>query len=85
MSEQVENKTKRTLEGIVVSNKNDKTIVVNVERRYKHASYGKFVTLSKKYHAHDVNNQAELGDRVANVESKSYSKMKKWELVKIIK
>lgn len=85
MSEQVANKVKRTLEGTVVSNKNDKTIVVNVVRRYKHATYNKFVNISKKYHAHDLNNQAKEGDFVTIIESKPYSKMKKWELVKINK
>lgn len=85
MSEQVTNKTKRTLEGVVVSNKNDKTIVVNVVRRYKHATYNKFVNFSKKYHAHDLNNQAQVGDKVWIVESKPYSKLKKWELERIVK
>lgn len=82
MSEQVE-KFKRKLEGVVVSNCNDKTIVVNVERRYKHKLYNKFVNKSKKYHAHDADNKATIGDKVTIIESKSYSKLKKWELLGI--
>ena len=75
---------KRKLEGIVVSDKNDKTIVVNVVRRFKHRTYHKFVNFSKKYHAHDNNNTAKVGDRVMIVESRPYSKMKKWELVNVL-
>ena len=71
---------KRKLEGIVVSSTNDKTIVVNVARRFKHRTYSKFVTTTKKYHAHDAKNTATLGDKVTIIESKAYSKLKKWEL-----
>ena len=74
---------KRKLEGIVVSAGNDKTIVVNVQRRFKHSTYSKFITKSKKYHAHDAENKAQLGDKVTIIESKPYSKLKKWELVGI--
>ena len=74
---------KRKLEGVVVSATNDKTIVVNVVRRFKHRTYSKFVNKSKKYHAHDVENKAQVGDKVTIIESKPYSKLKKWELVAI--
>ncbi len=71
---------KRTLKGIVVSDAAEKSIVVKVERRYKHPIYSKFVTTSKKYHAHDENNTATKGDTVTIIESRPYSKLKKWEL-----
>lgn len=76
-------KFKKTLDGIVVSNKNDKTIVVNVTRRYKDSVYSKFVSKSKKYHAHDEANTAKEGDTVTIIESRPYSKLKKWELLKV--
>lgn len=76
-------KFKKTLEGIVVSSKNDKTIVVNVERRFKDSVYSKFVSKSKKYHAHDESNTAKEGDLVTIIESRPHSKLKKWELLKV--
>ena len=79
-----ENKTyKRSLRGEVVSAKSDKTLVVKVERRFKHPIYSKFVTKSKKYHAHDEKNEAKKGDIVTIVESKSFSKLKTWELTSV--
>ena len=83
MSTNTEAKTKRKLDGIVVSDKNAQTIVVNVERRFKHPTYNKFVSSSKRYHAHDVDNKAKTGDKVTIIESKPYSALKKWELVSI--
>ena len=74
---------KKKLNGVVVSNGNDKTIVVNVARRFKHRTYSKFVTKSKKYHAHDAENKAKNGDAVTIIESRPYSKLKKWELLSI--
>lgn len=71
---------KRTLRGVVVSNKADKTIVVQVERRIKHPIYSKFVSTTKKYHAHDEENTAKAGDVVSIIESRAHSKLKKWEL-----
>ena len=73
---------KRRLEGVVVSDKNKDTIVVNVERRLKHPTYNKFVSRTKKYHAHDEGNSAKVGDKVVIMESRPYSKLKKWVLVK---
>ena len=81
--ETVETKFKRKLYGIVTSNVNDKTITVNVERRFKHRTYNKFVSQSKKYHAHDNENKAQVGDKVTIIESRPYSKKKKWELLSI--
>ena len=72
---------KRSLEGTVVSDKGSKTVVVNVLRRFKHKKYSKFVNLSKKYHAHDELNKFKTGDSVQIIESKAYSKLKKWEVI----
>lgn len=76
-------KFKRKLTGVVVADGNEKTIVVNVERRFKHRTYNKFISQSKKYHAHDTDNKAKTGDKVTIIESRPYSKMKKWELLSI--
>ena len=73
--------TKRVLIRKVVKDKNDKTIVVKVERKYSHPFFGKVMTSSKKYHAHDEKNKFKIGDNVKIIESKPYSKMKKWEVV----
>ena len=71
---------KRKLRGTVVSAKGEKSIVVKVERRFKHPVYSKYVSQSKKYHAHDENNTATEGDDVTIIESRPHSKLKKWEL-----
>jgi small subunit ribosomal protein S17 len=76
-------KFKRKMTGVVVSDGNEKTIVVTVERRFKHRTYNKFISQSKKYHAHDTENKAKVGDKVTIIESRPYSKMKKWELLSI--
>jgi small subunit ribosomal protein S17 len=69
---------KRILQGTVVSDKNAKTIVVEVERRYTHPLLRKTVRRSKKYHAHDENNSFKIGDRVRIEESAPISKNKRW-------
>jgi small subunit ribosomal protein S17 len=74
------NNFKRTLKGTVVSDKADQTVVVKVQRRYKHPIYSKFVNKTKKYHAHDATNTAKIGDVVTIIESRPHSKLKKWEL-----
>ncbi len=76
---------KRTLTGDVISDKTSKTIVVKVERKTMHPKYNKFVTTSKKYHVHDEKEQATVGNTVTIIESKPYSKLKRWELVSIQK
>ena len=73
--------TKRVLKGQVVSDKNNKTIVVEVKRRFKHPFYGKVISRSKKYHAHDENNKFKKGDFVKIIESKPISKLKMWEVM----
>lgn len=75
--------SKRRLEGVVVSVKNEQTIVVNVVRRFKHKQYSKFVNESKKYHAHDANSTAKDGDKVTIIEARKFSKLKKWELISV--
>ena len=72
---------KRILQGTVVSDKNDKTVVVLVERRFTHPLFKKTVRRSKKYKAHDENNQFKVGDRVAIQESAPISKDKNWVVV----
>jgi small subunit ribosomal protein S17 len=74
---------KKVLNGKVVSDKNKNTIVVKVSRKFKDAVYSKFVNTSKKYHAHDELSAAKVGDSVSIIESRPYSKMKKWKLLKI--
>lgn len=72
---------KRTLQGVVVSDKGDKTVVVRVERRISHPLYRKIVRRSKKYHAHDEQNSCKVGDIVKIQESKPISKLKRWAVV----
>ncbi|MBC8717275.1 MULTISPECIES: 30S ribosomal protein S17 [Brucella/Ochrobactrum group] len=69
---------KRVLQGVVVSDKNDKTVVVKVERRYSHPLLQKTIRQSKKYKAHDENNQFKIGDQVSIEESAPISKDKRW-------
>ena len=73
--------TKRILQGQVVSNKSDKTIVVRVERKFRQPFYGKVISRSKKYHAHDEKNKYKIGDVVKIIESKPISKLKTWEVL----
>jgi small subunit ribosomal protein S17 len=75
---------KRLLQGIVVSDKADKTVVVDVERRFTHPILKKTVRRTKKYHAHDPDNRFKVGDRVSIEESKPISKSKRWVVVGIV-
>nr|QCI05906.1 ribosomal protein S17 [Dasysiphonia japonica] len=70
--------------GIVVSNKMDKTIVVTVKRQISHKKYGKIITKTNKYYAHDALNECNIGDRVKIQETKPISKNKRWNLIKLI-
>ena len=72
---------KRVMTGTVVSDKTDKTVVVLVERRVKHPLYGKIIKRSKKYHAHDENNEAREGETVRIEETAPISKLKTWKVV----
>ena len=73
--------TKRILQGQVVSSKDNKTIVVEVKRKFRHPFYGKIISRSKKYHAHDENNKFKEGDLVKIIESKPISKLKTWQVI----
>jgi small subunit ribosomal protein S17 len=75
---------RKQVEGVVVSDKMEKSIVVKVERSWRHPLYGKVVKTAKKYHAHDENNEAREGDRVRLLESRPMSKLKKWVLLEIV-
>jgi small subunit ribosomal protein S17 len=75
--------TVRTATGRVVSNKADKTITILVERRVKHPVYGKFITRSSKIHAHDENNECNMGDVVTVAETRPISKLKTWKLLRV--
>ena len=78
-----EQSTARTLTGRVTSNKMDKTVVVLIERKVKHPLYGKIIKHSTKVHAHDENNECNIGDLVTVVESRPLSKTKSFALVSI--
>ena len=73
--------TKKILKGTVTSAKNNKTIVVQVTRKFKHPFYEKIIKRSKKYHAHDEKNKFKKGDIVKIIESKPISKLKTWEVI----
>lgn len=77
-------KRRRTLSGRVVSDKMQKTVTVLVERRVKHPLQGKVITRSKKYHAHDENNEAHLGDMVLIEECRPLSKTKTWRVMQLL-
>ncbi len=76
---------RRTITGVVTSDKMTKTIVVQVDRRVQHGDYGKYVVRQTKYKAHDEKNEAKIGDQVTLVESKPISKDKRWVLQQILR
>ena len=80
-----ERNLRRSIQGVVVSDKNDKTIGVLVETHKKHAKYGKRVKYRKKYYAHDEKNEAKVGDVVTIMETRKLSATKRWRLVSIDK
>ena len=73
--------TKKTVTGKVIRDKNDKTVVVLVKRKYAHPFFKKVITTAKKYHVHDSNNKYKIGDTVNIIESRPYSKKKRWEVI----
>ena len=79
-----ERNSRKVRQGVVVSTAGDKTAVVKVEERKKHPLYGKMMTHSTKFHAHDEGNTAGVGDTVTIMETRPLSKMKRWRLVDII-
>jgi len=76
---------RRRLQGVVTSDKMAQTILVEVERRYKHPQYGKYLLSRKRYMAHDINEDARVGDRVEIVGTRPLSKMKRWRLAEILR
>lgn len=75
---------RKTRIGLVTSNKMVKTITVAVERKLKHPLYGKFVKITKKFHAHDEKNVCQIGDTVSIAETRPLSKSKRWRLVEVL-
>ena len=83
MAEETRNQRK-VRQGVVVSDVNDKTIVVKIEERKAHPIYKKMMTTTKKFHAHDENNEAHIGDTVRIMEMRPMSKLKRWRLLEIV-
>jgi small subunit ribosomal protein S17 len=79
-----ERNRRKVRQGIVVSAAGDKTCVVKVEDRKPHPMYGKMITRSTKYHAHDENNECGVGDKVTIMETRPLSKLKRWRLVEVV-
>lgn len=79
-----ETKVEHSVTGLVVSDKMDKSIVVMGERKVRHPLYGKFIRRSTKYHAHDENNECNIGDTVMIKECRPLSKTKSWTLIKVV-
>ena len=79
-----ERNNRKVREGLVTSNKMDKSIVVSVERKLKHPKYGKFLKRTTKLMAHDEKNECNIGDKVKVMETRPLSKSKCWRLVEII-
>ncbi|MCF2655084.1 MAG: 30S ribosomal protein S17 [Bacteroidales bacterium] len=75
---------RKTRQGVVISDKMEKSIVIAAKFKEKHPLYGKFVQKTKKYHVHDENNEAHVGDTVLIMETRPLSKTKRWRLVSII-
>lgn len=84
METSVKRNLRKTRQGVVTSNKMEKTITVSVERRLRHPMYGKFVKMTKKFMAHDENNDCNIGDTVRIMETRPMSKNKRWRLVEIV-
>lgn len=83
MSVDKEIKSNRIKEGVVVSNKMQKTVVVRVDRRYPHPKYGKIITRGKKYYAHTIEELA-VGQKVKIIETRPLSKMKRWRVAEVL-
>lgn len=79
-----ERANRKSREGVVVSNKMDKTIVVSQKRRVQHPLYKRYITLTKKYYAHDDKNECGIGDMVRIMETRPLSKLKRWRVVEIV-
>jgi len=75
---------RKVREGVVVSNKMNKTIVISIVERVRHPKYAKFVSRTKKLYAHDETNDAQVGDRVRVMETRPLSKQKRWRLIEVL-
>jgi small subunit ribosomal protein S17 len=84
MSETTVRTTRKTREGLVVSSKMNKTVVVALVERVRHPKYDKFVVRTKKFYAHDEANDAKVGDKVRIVETRPMSKTKRWRVVEVL-
>ncbi len=84
MSEEKERNLRKTRTGVVSSSTREKTITVKVERRVPHPMYGKYVKVTKKFHAHDEANTAGVGDTVTIMETRPLSKTKRWRLIEVV-
>jgi len=84
MTEPTERGVRKERQGVVVSDVQDKTIVVRVDRTTTHPLYGKTIRVSKRFHAHDEANTARVGDTVRIVETRPLSKLKRWRLVEVV-
>ncbi len=82
MNKQITNKNRKKIDGVVVSDKMDKTVVVNAQRFVKHKKYGKYYKIDKKYKAHDENNEYKVGDKVTIEETSPISKDKNFKVLK---
>ncbi|MBX9577529.1 MAG: 30S ribosomal protein S17 [Chthoniobacterales bacterium] len=80
-----ERSQRKTRSGEVISTKMDKTVIVKTVTRVPHPRFGKIIKQVKKFHVHDENNEAKVGDRVAIMETRPLSKLKRWRLIEIIK
>ncbi len=79
--EEVNVGTRKVKRGVVLSNKMNKTVVVNVDRTYRHPQYGKVITRGKKYYAHNESKPLQVGDTVDIVETRPLSKLKRWRVI----
>jgi small subunit ribosomal protein S17 len=79
-----ERKSRKVRVGVVVSNAMDKTVTVNVERQFSHPLYGKGMKRTKRYHAHDENNEYQVGDIVRITETRPLSKTKRWRVLELM-
>ena len=84
MSDTTDRNTRKERQGVVVSDVQDKTIIVRVDRTTKHPLYHKTLRVSKKYHVHDETNDAKLGDTVRIAETRPISKLKRWRLAGVV-
>lgn len=84
MSDNSVRSRRKVRSGVVVGDQADKTVTVLVERRFAHPLYGKQITRTQKYHAHDETNECRVGDKVSIMETRPLSKMKRWRVVELI-